>query len=194
MKILCVFGKHQYGDPSLGIGTEYAAFIPALKKLGHEVLHFESWNRSYYSNYADLNLSLLKTVEKESPDLLLSVQMNYEIWLETLKAIKDKGDIITICWTTDDSWKYKEVSRFIGKAYHCMTTTYPEVIPKYYEDGIPNVLLTQWAANSEDFMTPLPAEKCRYQISFIGSAHGDRKRRISLLQKHGIHVSCFRIC
>ena len=52
MKILCVFGKHHYGRPALGIGIEYAAFTSALRRLGHEVVHFESWDRSLYCDYA----------------------------------------------------------------------------------------------------------------------------------------------
>jgi len=55
MKILCVFGKHQYGDPSRGLSTEYTCFIPALHHLGHQVAHFESWNTRHYHDLAELN-------------------------------------------------------------------------------------------------------------------------------------------
>ncbi|MDM8549575.1 glycosyltransferase [Desulfobacterales bacterium HSG2] len=191
MKILCVLGKYQYGDPSRGISTEYAAFLPALKTLGHEVVHFESWNRRCHSDYAELNSALLRTVREYLPDVMLVVQMNYEIWTETLHRIRELGSVATICWTTDDSWKYREVSRFIGSAYHAMTTTYAEMIPEYHQDGIYNVLLTQWASNSEFLRQPLHAEDCHYPVSFVGAAHGNRKRRISELRKHGIPVKCF---
>lgn len=191
MKILCVLGKHQYGDPSRGIGTEYAAFIPALKRLGHEVIHFESWDKSYFNDFKELNSSLLHVVDKEQPDILLAVQMGYEIWLETLEIIKSRGDVATICWTTDDSWKYRETSRFIGREYHAMTTTYPGVVSKYHQDGIKNVLLTKWAANAETLHEPLSAKSCRYKVTFIGAAHGDRKARIEYLRKSGVEVNCF---
>ena len=191
MKILCAFGKYQYGNPSRGIGTEYASFVPALKRLGYEVIHFELWDRRRCSNYAELNLALLETVERERPDVLLAVQLNYEIWLETLQIIQMGGDVATICWTTDDSWKYREVSRFIGSSCHAITTTYAEVLPKYHRDSIPNVLLIQWAANSEVLQEPLSATECQYQVSFVGAAHGNRKRRIEELRRHGIAVSCF---
>ena len=191
MKILCVFGKHQYGEPSRGLGTEYASFVPALKKLGHEVIHFESWNRKCHSNYAELNRGLLATVNREHPDVMFVVQLNYEIWLETLRIIQSAGDVATICWTTDDSFKYREVSRFIGSSYHAVTTTYAEVLPMYHRDRIHNVLLTQWAANSKNLKESLAARECQYQVSFVGAAHGDRKERISRLNDHGIGVSCF---
>ncbi|MEJ2575059.1 MAG: glycosyltransferase [Gammaproteobacteria bacterium] len=191
MKILCVFGKYQYGDPSRGIGTEYAAFIPALKRLGHEVMHFDSWDRSRFADFSELNRELLKTVEEFRPDILLSVQLLYEIWLETLEIIKSRGHVATICWATDDSWKYRECSKFIGPAYHAMTTTYDYVVPGYHRDGIPHVLLTQWAANADDLRAPLPASACRYQVSFVGAAHGDRKTKIAELTEMGIDVACF---
>jgi len=191
MKVLCVFGKHQYGDPSRGLGPEYAAFVPALRNLGHDVVHFESWNRKHYSNYAELNRALLETVEREDPDVMLVVQLNYEIWLETLRIIQAAGDVATICWTTDDSWKYREVSRFIGSSYHAMTTTYPEMLPMYQRDRIDNVLVTQWAANSENLKEPLSADECEYQVSFVGAAHGNRRKCIARLNEYGIGVSCF---
>ncbi len=191
MKVLCVFGKYQYGDSARGIGTEYAAFVPALKRLGHEFIHFDSWDQTKYANYAELNHAILQIVEQEKPDVMLTIQRDYEIWLETLQIIQERGDVATISWTTDDSWKYQEVSRFIGTAYHAMTTTYAEVVDKYHQDGISNVLLTQWAANAEMLQEPLPAALCRYPVSFVGAAHGDRQQRIAELKAKGIEVTCF---
>jgi len=191
MKVLCVFGKNQYGDSRRGIGTEYAAFIPALRNLGCEVIHFESWEKDQFEDFKALNNSLINTVLKERPDLLLAVQINYELWLETLNIIKDTFDVSTVCWTTDDSWKYEQFSRFMGKSFDVITTTYSSVLSKYRNDGIKNVLLTQWAANSKMLKSPLPVKKCRYPISFIGSAHGNRKRKIKELQSLGFEISCF---
>ena len=191
MKILCAFGKYQYGDASRGIGIEFAAFIPALKRLGHEIIHFDTWDRSLFIDYARLNQALIKTVVNEKPDILLSVQRNYEIWTETLDEIREKHGTATISWTTDDSWKYREVSKFIGRHYDAMTTTYPDIYPKYKTDGIPNVHLTQWGANSHSMNPPIPAASCRYQVSFVGAAHGDRREKVDMLKSKGISVQCF---
>lgn len=191
MKILCVFGKHQYGDASRGISTEYAAFIPALARLGHQVIHFDSWERNLFPDYAALNQALLETVETEQPEVMLTVQMHYELWLETLELIQSSGNVATISWTTDDSWKYREVSRFIGSAYHAMTTTYADCLAKYPQDGIDRVLLTQWAANADTLQAPLSARSCQYQVTFIGAAHGDRQAKIAQLAEQGIEVTCF---
>lgn len=189
--MLCVFGQHQYGEANRGLGTEYAAFIPALRNLGHEVAHFESWNKQLYLDLAELNSKLLEKVESFRPDVMLTVHMEYEIWIETLEAIRARGDVATISWAADDSWKYREVSRFVGSAYHAMTTTYDYVVQRYHADGIDNVLLTQWAVAGDWLKEPLPADKCRYPVSFVGAAHGDRKTMVARLRNSGIDVDCF---
>ena len=191
MKILCVFGRYQYGDVSRGLATEYGAFVPTLERLGHQVIHFESWDRSGYRDLADMNQRLLQVVDAEQPDVMLVVQTNYEIWLETLYAIKLRGTVATLCWTTDDSFKYRQVSRFLGPAFHAMTTTYPDKVADYHRDGISQVLLTKWAAASPNLRQPLPAAACRYKVSFVGAAHGNRKQRVARLRARGIEIDCF---
>lgn len=191
MKVLCVFGKHQYGDPIRGLGTEFAAFIPALERLGHRVVHFESWNRRGVHSLQDLNRGLIACVERERPDVMLTVQMHYELWRETLLAIKNRGDTATVTWMTDDSWKYEQVSRFIADAYHAVATTYDWILPRYYSDGLYNVIATQWAANPLVLRTPLPARDCKYAVTFVGANHGNRARTIDLLRKKGIDTVCF---
>jgi spore maturation protein CgeB len=72
-----------------------------------------------------------------------------------------------------------------------MTTTYDYVLPRYHDDGIVHAMLTQWAASSSGLVEPLPAESCQYAVSFIGAAHGNRRRRIERLRDAGIDVVCF---
>ena len=191
MKILCVLGKYAYGDPARGVSPEYAAMLPALARLGHEVIHFESWQRSRYPDYKALNRELLGTVKAQMPSMMLVVQMNYEVWLETLTAIRALETVTTVCWNTDDSWKYREVSRFVGPYYDVMATTYESRISDYHRDGLYNVLPTQWAARQDALCQPLPAEKCLYPVSFVGYAHGNRRHMIDSVRRAGIEVACF---
>lgn len=191
MKILCAFGQHNYGNADRGESPEYAAFLPALKNLGHEVKLIETWDRRAYSSLAALNTALLDAVEKFRPDVLLTVQMNYEIWLETLELIKARGDVVTLSWATDDSWKYQQVSRFIAGSYHAMATTYGHVVARYHSDGFFHVFPTQWAAISDNLQEPLTAERCRYPVTFIGTSHGQRAKWVEALRARGIDVVCF---
>ncbi len=191
MKVLCVFGKHNYGDLERGLGYEYTNFIPALKNLGHEVLFFESLNKSCYQNFADMNRQLLQTVEREQPDIIFCVLMTYEIWLETLQLIREGNDAALIHWATDDSWKYEQFSRFMAPAFDLYATTYPSAIEKSAADGLDNFTLTQWAADSSRMGPPLKSEQCRYQVSFVGSCYGNRTQWVDDLKQRGINVETF---
>ena len=191
MKILCVFGEHNYGDPSRGRGYEYTNFIPALRRLGNDVVFFESLNKGLYDGFTDLNLSFLKAVEREQPDIILCVLMTYELWIETLEMVREHSDAVLVNWSTDDSWKYEQFSRFLSPSFHLYATTYRTALLKSQGEGQSNFVLTQWAANAETLSEPLKAKECRYQVSFIGSAYGNRTRWIDDLKRNGIHVDCF---
>lgn len=190
MKILLVFGKYQYGDTKRGMSTEYLAFEPAFRNLGLHVDHFESWKRDENRSFYDLNVNLVNSVMQKKPDAIFFVVRLYEIWTETLDAIRALG-ITTICWTTDDSWKYDVVSKYIGKHFDLITTTYPHILPRYHDDKIDNVMLTQWAANSDSLQPPLLAEDCKYEVTFVGAAHGNRLARVEALKLMGVSVQCF---
>ena len=191
MKILCIFGEHNYGDPKRGIGYEYANFIPAFHRLGHEVLFFESFNRDAYKSFADLNYRFLKAVEENKPDIIFCVLMGYELWAETLAMVRSVSDAAIVNWSTDDSWKYEQFSQFVIPSFDLYATTYPEAVEKAKRAGHGHVILTQWAANAQQLTEPLSAANCRWDVSFIGTAYGNRKKWISDLAARGIHVSCF---
>ena len=190
-KIFCVFGKYNYGDPGRGLGYEYSNFIPALKRLGYEIAFFDNWDRALFQNFYELNKALLYRVKREQPDIMFSTLIHYEIWRQTLCLLRDSGSVATVNWATDDSWRYESFSRLVAPAFHAFTTTDSDAYAKYQRDGIKNVLLTQWAANSATLQEPLPAAKCTYAVSFIGSAHGDRPRWIAALRQRGIEIVCF---
>jgi spore maturation protein CgeB len=191
MKILCVFGQHNYGDPARGLAYEYANFLPALQRLGYNVEFFESWNRLEYRDFADLNQQLLETIARVRPDIIFFVSFTYEIWLETLDLIRRHCPSILISWGTDDSWKYEQSSRFIGPHVDMHATTDTAACAKATRDGIDNFVTTQWAADADKLTEPLPAKDCRHAVSFIGTAYGNRPGIIQALKRRGIDVTCF---
>lgn len=190
MKILCVFGKHNYGKPDRGLSYEYVNFMPAFSRLGHEVVFFESWNRGEYKDFSDLNSRLLSIVETTQPDLIVCVLLGYEVWIETLQVIREISDAVLLNWSTDDSWKYDQFSRFILPYFDLYATTYPQAVEKAHRTGYHHVRLTQWGANAETLQHPLPTARCRWDVSFIGTAYGNRTKWISALRQRGIRVNC----
>jgi len=191
LKILCVFGRHNYGDAARGTSYEYANFIPALRSLGHEVVFFDSWDKGAYRNFSDMNRQLLQTVEREGPDVVFCVLITYEVWLETLQLIREGSHAALLHWATDDSWKYEQFSRFMGPAFDLYASTYRSALSKAAADGYQNFVLTQWAADSSRMAEPLPSAECRYDLSFIGSTYGNRKQWINDLAARGLQVETF---
>jgi len=191
MKILCVFGEHNYGDATRGKSYEYSNFLPALCALGHEVIHFESWDKTNYLDFFDLNQSLIDCVERESPDIIFFVIFSYEIWLETLCEIRRRCSARLINWSTDDSWRFDELSRLISPYFDLYVTTYVSAVRSAECLGYENFHLSQWAAPASHSENTVRAEDCQYQVSFIGTAYGPRRQLINDLLKAGIQVECF---
>lgn len=190
MNILCVFGRHAYGDPRRGEGYEYVNFVPAFRNLGHRVELFESFSREPYADFAALNRALLRRVEELSPDVVFCVLMQYEVWIETLRLIRRSGAWL-VNWSTDDSWKYPMFSGLLAREFDLFVTTCPGLLERYHADGIDTVFSSQWAANANTLAPPLRADHCRFNVSFIGAAYGDRRRYVERLQDEGIDVACF---
>ncbi len=190
MRVLCIFGQHNYGDPARGEGYEFVNFIPALERLGHEVLFFDCQRRDLHDGFPALNRALLRTVEESRPDVVLSVLTYYEIWLETWQILRASRIAATVNWTTDDSWRYKQFSRLVAPSFDAFTTTYPSAFERYRREGIGHVLLTQWAASATSLQEPLPAEECTIPVSFVGTAHGNRPAWVAALARRGVEVRC----
>lgn len=191
MKILFVVGRHAYGDPARGEGYEYANMLPALRSLGHEVAHFESFDRSRYSDFAALNAAFLDAMERERPDLALCVFMTCELWTETLDLVRSTFPATIVNWGTDDSWKYAQFARHIAPHVDCYATTWPAARDRARQDRFSNWVLTQWAANDAMLAVPLSAHECGRKVSFIGAAYGNRRRWVEDLKAAGIEVECF---
>ncbi len=191
MRIFCVFGRHNYGDPIRGEGYEFTNFVPALRALGHEVSFFDSWDRSAYRDFADLNRAFLRRVDQEQPDVIFCVLLSYELWRETLDIVRCNGSVAIINWGTDDSWKYEQFSRFVAPHVDCYATTYPKALEKAHCDRLDNFVLTQWGASRDTLAEPLPAHQCKYPVTFVGSAYGNRRKWIESLRAGGIEVECF---
>lgn len=191
MKILCVWGKYNYGKMERGTSYEYNNFLPALIHMGHDICFFESWDKSSYNDYLELNSNFLETVSNYKPDIIFCVLMGYEIWSETFELIRKKFNAVIINWGTDDSWKYEQFTRYIAKYIDYCVTTYTSALIKSKYDGYDNFILSQWAANSAYLNKPLEAKHCEYDVTFIGSAYGNRRKWIDLLINNKINVQCF---
>ncbi len=191
MKILCVFGRNAYGDPKRGAAYEFTNFYPALAHLSSDIRLFDSFDRAAYRDFADLNESLLRTVAEFEPDVIFAVLMHYEIWTETLDAIRRHSPAAILHWGTDDSWKFAQFSRYIAHHVDVHATTDANAFARARSNGLDNVMPTQWAASAALLAPPLPSAECAFDVTFVGSAYGNRRQWIAALRERGISVRCF---
>lgn len=192
MRILACVGRFAYGRPERGPGVEISTMVPAFVRLGHEVEIFDTAIRNRYRDYAELNSALVEAALRFRPELIFTVIGDVEIWSETMLHLRALlPETVMVSWATDDTWKYRQVSRFIGRFHHGMITTYGDTTPAYHADGVRQVLISQWAANEDWIRRPIPASDCRYQVSFVGIAYGDRRTMIHELARRGLTVDCF---
>lgn len=191
MKVLCVVGRYNYGTKTRGDGIEFINFVPALRRLGHEVEVFDNTDRSLYDSFPALNEAFLLKVEQFQPEVVLAVQMLYEIWGETWDIIRKTGRTRVVNWATDDSWKYWQFSRFLSPHFDAFATTYSDRLKAYLQDGYDSAVLTQWAASGVTLRPPSPASRCIYPVTFVGSCYGRRGEFIRFLQEKNIEVRCF---
>jgi spore maturation protein CgeB len=191
VKILCLLGRHAYGEPARGEAYEHANFLPALAALGHKVALFDSFDRRGFRDFADLNLELVHQIKQLRPDLVFTVLMHYEVWFETLDLIRAKTPAAIVNWGTDDSWKFHQFSRFLCPHVDLHVTTDASGLAAAARLGIANIVGSQWAASSAGLAEPLPSSACSCDVSFVGMAYGNRRAHVDALARHGIEVACF---
>lgn len=191
MKILCVFGRHAYGDPARGESYEAVHFLPAFERIGHQVELFDSFSRAEDEDFASLNLRFVRCVKEYRPDVIFLVLMGYEIWAETLDLVRTSSPAVLVNWGTDDSWKFDQVSRYLAPHLDLHVTTHMNSAYRAEQLGLSNILRSNWAASSAHLASPLPSAECEYDVSFIGSFYGNRRAWIEGLRSRGIKVASF---
>lgn len=191
MRILCVLSRYAYGQPARGENYDYVHLVAAFAQMGHEVDFLDSGDRSLHPDFASLNLALLERAASFRPDVIFCVLMHYEIWFETLDLIRTRSPALIVNWGTDDSWKFRQASRFFAAHVDLHVTTDEAAAAAAPAHGLHNVELSQWAASAATFAEPCPSRSCRYEVSFVGNMYGDRAAWIAALREAGIAVSCF---
>jgi spore maturation protein CgeB len=190
MRILCVFGAHQYGDAARGESTESFSFVPALRALGHDVQLFDSWDKSAHRDYAELNVALVDRCKREAPDVVLWVALTVEVWLETLDYLRGVLRVRVIHWAPDDSWKFRQHSRFVARHVDLCVTTYPEFLGQYHRLGV-TAVASGWGVPESWRGEVVPAANCAYDVTFVGTAQPARVAMVEALERKGIRVQCF---
>ena len=116
-KILCVLPKHAYGDKKRDLTAEYSLFYLTLKKMliKNNISFFDVYKKN--KTILENNNLLLKKIYKFKPNIIFFSITQYEIYIDTLKIIKNNLDCKIINWYSDDTWRFSQQSIFYSKYF-----------------------------------------------------------------------------
>ncbi|AAK80135.1 spore maturation protein CgeB [Clostridium acetobutylicum] len=190
LKVILTCLKYDYNDKSRGYSFEYENFYKTLIKMdGIELLFFDICDFGDKKKREDNNNNLIKLIEKEKPDILLNILYEDQIKKETFLYIKNNTKTILVNWFCDDQWRFESTSIKWCWCFDYCVTTYKKAIVKYKELGYENIIFSQWACNQYNyFKRDIPF---KYDVSFVGQPHSNRREIINKLKQKGIEVACF---
>lgn len=188
MRILYAALRWDYGKPEQGNSFEHDTFYEALHSMGHELLYFDFGSLIRDKGRDAMNAYLWELVLAEQPELMFCVLHEDQLDPAVVRRISEETSTVTLNWFCDDHWRFYDFSRPWAPCFNWVVTTVsPEVAP-YEEYGLFNVIRSQWACNTAVYHRPHEDLPLRYDVSFVGMAHGDRTGVIETLRRDGVDV------
>lgn len=191
MRILYVGMKYDYGKPVQGYSFEHYNFYHSLLNMGHDIIYFDFTTLMQEHGKGWMNRRLLEVVETERPDMMLTILFTEELDKAVVRTISENTDTVTLNWFCDDHWRFNNFSRHWAPCFNWVVTTANSALPKYREIGYKNVIKSQWACNP--FLYRKINLPMKYDATFVGQPHGDRRRTVQLLREAGIDFRAWGI-
>lgn len=191
MRILYVGMKYDYGKPVQGYSFEHYNIYHSLLNMGHDILYFDFMTLMQEHGKGWMNRRLLEVVETERPDMMFTVLFTEELDKAVVRTISENTDTVTLNWFCDDHWRFNNFSRYWAPCFNWVVTTAKSALPKYKDICYKNVIKSQWACNP--FLYRKINLPLKYDATFVGQPHGDRRRTIQLLREAGIDFRAWGI-
>jgi len=189
MRILCVLPKHDYGSAARGAGFEYVTFAKTFAHLGYDVSVFDFVSRVRTIGLAHASARLEEIVRRDKPTLTFFVLTGDQLQKRVIQRISSSGHTTTVNWYCDDHFNFESFSRRWTPAFNWVVTTSQEKFPLYAIHGFDNAIKSQWACNHFDYVRQ--DEPLKYDVTFVGAAHGNRRSFVSAIERAGIAVQCW---
>lgn len=185
MRILYAAMKYDYGKPEQGFSFEHYNFYHSLLHMGHDILYFDYMTLMQQHGRDRMNRRLKEVVALEKPDLLFAILFTDQFDPLVLHELTETR-LQTVNWFCDDHWRFDNYSRDWAPCFTWVVTTAASALPKYASLGYCNVIKSQWGCN--DVLYRKMNMPMKYDVSFIGQPHGNRRQVIAALRKAGINV------
>jgi spore maturation protein CgeB len=129
---------------------------------------------------------LLDVVRSEKPQVMFTIPFQDELDPGVITQISQESSTATIAWFCDDHWRFDSYTRRWAPCFRWSVTTSAAAVSKYHAIGYQNVIHSQWACNHFSyFPSTLPL---KYDLTFVGQPHGDRRHWIDALGRCGIRT------
>ena len=191
MRILLAMSKWDYNDQRRGFSFQYETLFPAFKSLNSVEVRFCDTSHLYSKKIKSRRMfelkEQIKTFQPHQIWFLLSQpdDIDHELLLE----LKENPKLMTCNWYADDSWRFEDFTTQTVHLFDRAITTDAEAYKKYQALGISGVIKTQWAAAF--LKKPAPPQTVRYDVSFCGQPHTDRRLMIETMRRKGFPVETF---
>jgi spore maturation protein CgeB len=186
LRILYVAMKYDYGKKEQGYSFEHCNFYESLREMGHSIIYFDFMTLIQQHGREWMNKRLIEVIKAEKPDLMFTVLFADEFDPQTFKYISENTDTVTLNWFCDDHWRFDNYSSYWTPYFNWVVTTAQSALPKYAKLGYQNVIKSQWGCNNFQYRKlDIPF---KYDVTFVGQPHGDRRQIIDTIKKAGIDV------
>ena len=190
MKIFFSSYKYDYGKKDWGYSFEYINFYKTLKAMKNiDKVFFYPMDQINLYGKKKFNEKLYKIISNNKFDICFFFMFKDEFSSSFLKKIKSDNNTKTIAWMSDDHWRFDSYSKYQAPSFNWIATTDKNSIEKYHKIGCKNIIYSQWGFNELEYK-PKINEKLKYDVSFIGQPHSNRKKYITKLKKDNIDVYC----
>ena len=175
MRVPYVAPKYDYGCVERGTSFEHNNFFDCLRRMGHDVVYFDSLTLLQRRGREALNNRLVEVVQAERPDILFSVLYGDEFDKNTLRRISFRTNTRTVNWFCDDHVRFNTFWPS-GPRFNWVVTTAVSAIPSYAAMKYSTLIKSQWACNT--FLTGNSDVPLVHDVTFVGQAHGRRREMI----------------
>ena len=186
MKILYLALGDDYGDPSGGPSFEELNFHGTLRRMPHDVIHWDFARELMADGYERANERLWSLVGEQEPDVLFCVLFDEQLNEKVIQRISEETRTVTVNWFCDDHWRFDGYSKYWAPKFDWVVTTWPPAVARYREMGYDNVILSQWACNHFDYFPR--GNNLSYDVTFVGQPHSNRRGAIDRLRQRGFSV------
>jgi spore maturation protein CgeB len=164
----------------------YSNIRSSLLERGCTIVDFDFLGERERLGQDGMVAQLQSLIERERPDIFLHGIVNDELPADFLDKLRDRKDILSIVFFSDDDWRIYNHSLHWAGHYNYATTNDINAQAIYRHFGFHHVFHIQYAANPLIYY-PRKTKK-KYDVTFVGQVYLGRPQLIGELLASGVSV------